>query len=77
MDARTLKRQRIDASNDNQSSTILAPKFVSKDLAQKEAQYCENHMCCVCNKVLGGSMEQTHQFEYIKLYVEINLSIPQ
>jgi hypothetical protein len=31
--------------------------------------------CCVCNKVLGGSMEQTHQFEYIELYVEINLSI--
>jgi hypothetical protein len=34
-------------------------------------------MCCVCNKVLGGSMEQTHQFEYIELYVEINLSIPR
>jgi hypothetical protein len=30
---------------------------------------------CVCDKVLGGSMEQTHQFEYIELHVEINLSI--
>jgi hypothetical protein len=33
--------------------------------------------CCLCNKVLGGSMEQTHQFEYIELHVEINLSIPR
>jgi hypothetical protein len=38
--------------------------------------FCRMGECCVCNKVLGGSMEQTHQFEYIELHVEINLSIP-
>jgi len=27
--------------------------------------------------VFGGSLEHTHQFEYIELHVEINLSIPK
>jgi hypothetical protein len=50
--------------------------LISSKLGGATKPYYIIIICCVCNKVLGGSIEQTHQFEYIELYVEINLSIP-
>jgi hypothetical protein len=66
---------RLVSQLDLKDSLELALLSCTQTLSALEEEIRELSYC-VCNKVLGGSLEQTHQFEYIELHIEINLSIP-